>query len=97
MNRERAKEILAGYRPNKDLATDPEFAGALGLLAQDPELARWFEHEQALDAALRLKLQEIPIPVGLETRILASRPKRLTRPAWWRCPRCSRPPPRPSQ
>jgi hypothetical protein len=86
MNRERAKEILAGYRPHRDLATDPEFADALALLAQDAELARWFEREQALDAALRLKLQEIPVPVGLQTRILASRPKRLTRPDGWRQP-----------
>ncbi len=86
MNRARAKEILAGYRPHKDLATDPEFAPALALLEQDAELARWFEHEQALDAALQRKLQEIPIPAELQTRILASRPKRPTRPAWWREP-----------
>lgn len=83
MNREQAKEILAGYRPHKDLATDPEFAPALALLEQDAELARWFEHERALDAALQRKLQEIPVPVGLQARILASRPKRLTHPGWW--------------
>jgi hypothetical protein len=81
MNRARAKEILAGYRPHKDPATDPEFASALAFLEHDAELARWFEHEQALDAALHRKLQEIPIPVGLQARILASRPKRLTGPA----------------
>jgi hypothetical protein len=86
MNRARAKEILASYRPDKDLATDPEFAPALALLEQDAELARWFEHEQALDAALKRKLGGIPIPVGLQTRILANRPKRLTRPNWWREP-----------
>jgi hypothetical protein len=86
MNRARAKEILGGYRPHKDLAADPEFAPALALLEQDAELARWFEHEQALDAALQRKLQEIPIPAQLLTRILASRPKRLTRPDWWREP-----------
>ena len=86
MNRARAKEILAGYRPHKDLATDAEFARALALLEQDAELARWFEHEQALDAALQRKLQGIPIPVELQARILASRPKRLTRPGWWREP-----------
>jgi len=83
MNRERAKEILAGYRPQRDLATDPEFAPALALLEQDAELARWFEREQALDAALQRKLQEIPVPVGLQARILASRPRRLARPGWW--------------
>ncbi len=86
MNRARAKEILAGYRPHQDLATDPEFAAALALLEQDAELARWFEQEQALDAAMRRKLQEVPIPAELQTRILASRPKRLTRPDWWREP-----------
>ena len=83
MNRERAKEILAGYRPHKDHATDPEFARALAFLEQDTELARWFEREQALDAAMQRKLQEIPVPAGLEARILAS-PPRLTTPAWWR-------------
>ncbi len=86
MNRARAKEILAGYRPHKDLPTDPEFAPALALLERDAELARWFEHGQALDAALQRKLREIPIPVELQTRILASRPKRLTHPDWWRKP-----------
>ena len=84
MNRERAQEILAGYRPRQDLATDPELAAALALLEQDEELARWFEGEQALDAALRRTLQEIPVPLGLEARILASRPKRIARPEWWR-------------
>jgi hypothetical protein len=86
MNRERAKEILAGYRPHKDRATDPEFAQALALLERDPELARWFENEQALDAALRRKLQEIPVPAGLEARILAGPPRRLRRAGWWREP-----------
>jgi hypothetical protein len=79
-------EILAGYRPHKDAATDPEIAPALALLEQDAELARWFEREQALDAALQRKLQEIPIPVELQARILASRPKRLARPDRWREP-----------
>ena len=83
MNRARAKEILAGYRPGKDLATDPELAPALALLEEDATLARWFEREQALDDALRRKLHEIPVPVGLQARILASRPKRVTRTGWW--------------
>lgn len=86
MNPVRAREILAAYRAGKDPATDPEVAAALALLEQDGELARWFEHEQALDAALRRKLQEIPVPSGLEARILAGRPKRVTRLAWWRSP-----------
>lgn len=86
MNRARAKEILSGYRPHKELQGDRELAAALALLESDPELARWFEHEQAVDAALQRKLQEIPIPPGLQTRILASRPQRLTRRAWLRAP-----------
>jgi hypothetical protein len=87
MNRARAQEILAGYRPNRDIATEPEIAAALALLEQDAELARWFENEQALDAALQRKLREIPIPGDLQERILANRPKRLTRPNWWSDPR----------
>lgn len=86
MNRARAKEILAGYGPHQDRATDPELDGALALLERDVELARWFEQEQAVDEAVRRKLREIPIPAGLETRILA-RPRRLARREWW-----SRPP-----
>jgi hypothetical protein len=87
MNRARAQEILAGYRPNPDHAADPEIAAALALLEQDAELARWFESEQALDAALQRKFSEIPVPGDLQARILSSRPKRLTRPNWWSDPR----------
>ena len=84
MNRQRAQQVLARYRPGKDLATDPEVVAALALVEQDPELARWFEHDQAMDAALRRKLQGIPVPSGLEARILAARPMRIARPArWW--------------
>ena len=87
MNRERAQEILAGYRPRQNIAADPELAAAMALLEHDAELARWFEREQALDAALRRTLQEIPVPLGLEARILARRPQRpIARPAWWSQP-----------
>ena len=87
MNRARAQEILAGYRPNQGVATDPETAAALALLKADADLARWFEHEQALDAALRRKLGEIPVPRDLQARILAARPTRPARPLWWSAPR----------
>ena len=87
MNRERAREVLSGYRAGQDRATDPDVAAALALLKQDSELARWFEHDQALDAALRRKLQGIPVPSGLEATILASPPKRIVRPTrWWASP-----------
>jgi hypothetical protein len=87
MNRARAQEILAGYRPGQDPATDPEIAAALALLEKDAELARWYGHERALDAALQRKFSEIPIPGDLQARILASRPKRLERRDWWSEPR----------
>lgn len=86
MNRVRAKEILAGYRPRKDDATDPELVSALALLERDTELASWYERERAFDAALRLKLREIPIPIRLRARILEQRPDPRARPAWWREP-----------
>jgi len=84
VNRARAREILAGLRPDRDDATDPELAAALSLLEQDADLARWYEREQALDAALRRRLQEIPVPVDLQARILEGRPGRRVRRDGWR-------------
>jgi len=75
MNSARAKEILSGYRPGGEDQTDPVFESALALVESDPELARWFRSQQAMDAVLRRKFTEIPIPLGLETRIRANRPR----------------------
>lgn len=85
MNREQARGILAAYRSGRDDPADPEFAAALALMKQDPELASAFRRDQAMDAAMRHSLGEIPIPLGLETRILAGRPHPRAS-TWWRQP-----------
>ena len=86
MNSTRAREILSGYRPGGEDQTDPDFASALALVERDPELADWFESQQAVDSALHRKFMEIPIPVGLQTRILANRPKPRSAMVWWAAP-----------
>jgi len=58
---------------------------ALDLLRTDPELARWFAAEQALDAALAGKLAGIPVPPALKADILAG-PRVSRRRSGWRNP-----------
>ena len=87
MNSQQAKEILAAYRPGTEDANDPHFAEALELLRRDPDLARWLEQQTAFDSALRQKIAEITVPIGLKTRILAQHvPSTITMIAWWRKP-----------
>jgi hypothetical protein len=79
---QQAREILAMYRPAVDDANDPRIAEALAQSRREPELARWLEQHQAVDAALGRKFKQIPVPEGLEQEILAER--KIVRPAiWW--------------
>ncbi len=82
MNSEQAKQILQAYRPGVDDA-DPSAAEALAQARRDPELARWLEQQIAFDAAIRARLREVPVPVGLKTRILANAPAEAPAVAWW--------------
>jgi hypothetical protein len=72
MDTKHAKFVLQSWRPNGADASDPIFTGALDELERDSELAEWFTHEQALDAAIVRKLREFPVPEELPERILAS-------------------------
>jgi hypothetical protein len=73
------------YRPGVDDANDPLVAEALAQSRRDPELARWLEQHQAIDAALGRKFKQISLPEGLEQEILAER--KIIRPAiWWQRP-----------
>jgi hypothetical protein len=86
MNNEQAKIILSAYRPGGEDAAAPQFAEALEQTRRDPELARWFAEERALDAAIAAKLKAAPAPAHLENTILAGR--KVIHPAgWWRQPR----------
>jgi hypothetical protein len=85
MNSQRAREILAMYRPGVDDADDPLVAEALAQSRHDPDLTRWLEQQQAIDAALGRKFKQISVPEGLEQDILAER--KIVRPAiWWQRP-----------
>jgi len=86
MNNEEAKLILQAYRPGGQDAHDPRFREALEQAQRDPELARWFANEQALDSRINAKLKTaIAPPANLKSQLLAQR--KILRPvAWWRQP-----------
>jgi hypothetical protein len=73
------------YRPGVDDANDPLVVEARAQSRRDPDLARWFEQQRAIDAALGRKFKQIRVPEGLEQEILAER--KIVRPSiWWRRP-----------
>lgn len=73
MTSHQAKEILLLYRAGTADAAEPEFAEALALAEQDPELGRWLEEQAAVQAALREKFRQIPVLEGLKEQILSER------------------------
>ncbi len=85
MNNTEAKFILRAYRPGGQDASDPQFAEALQQARLDPELARWFAEQAALDTAIGGQLQAVRVPADLKASILAGR-KIVPVPvaSWWR-------------
>lgn len=84
MQNEQAKWILHVYRPGGQDASEPEFEAALDQARRDPELARWFADEIALDTRISAKLRQATRPPEtLKTQLLALaksvRPHRPTR------------------
>lgn len=73
MNNDEAKFILRAYRPDGQDAADPQFADALAQARLDPELARWFAEQTALDRAIGAQLQSVRVPADLKATILAGR------------------------
>lgn len=74
MNRDEAQFLLRGYRAESDDANEAKFEAALAWVRKDPELARWFEEEQALDAAFCRKIRaSIPVPPDLKRQLLLAR------------------------
>lgn len=71
MNEAEARVVLQAYQPEVDDKSDAQIAEALRLAAANPELAIWWEEEQAFDRAIAAQLESIPAPFGLKTRILA--------------------------
>lgn len=86
MNNAEAKLILQAYRPGGQDANDPRFREALEQAQRDPELARWFANEQALDSRISTKVKaSITPPAHLKSQLLAQR--KIIRPvAWWKMP-----------
>ena len=70
MDKQEAREILQLFRPGTEDAQDPQIAEALLWVQRDEELARWFENHCSVYAAMRRKLQQIPVPEGLQQEIL---------------------------
>jgi hypothetical protein len=85
MNRQEAQFVLHAYRPSGEDAHDPQFQEALGLVRNDPELARWFAREQVLDAAIAGRIHSVTPPPDLRTQLLLARKVIRPRP-WWRKP-----------
>ncbi len=83
MEKDKAQSILSVYRPGDQDEADPFFVEAKAELARNPELARWFEQEQAFDRAISEKLADLVAPFGLKTRILANATPLATRQWSW--------------
>ncbi|MGE0756017.1 MAG: hypothetical protein AB7F89_03340 [Pirellulaceae bacterium] len=63
------RKWLEGCRTEADLAL-PEFAELAGALARDPALRAAWERIRRRDAVIRSALFDVPVPEGLEDRIL---------------------------
>lgn len=85
MNRDEAKFLLRSYGLDGQDQNDPQFAEALDMLKRDPELARWFAAEQAVDSRLARSFGAFPVPPDLKSQLLAAR-KVVVVPFWQRRP-----------
>ena len=86
MNREEAKYILQAYGVDGQESNEPQFREALEMLKQDPELARWFARQQAVDQRLAEKFSAFPVPRELKSQLLAARKVVSPLPRWWQKP-----------
>ena len=85
MTNKDASFLLGAYRPNGSDSTDPEFSEALAQAARDPALKVAFEAQRGFDSAVAARVQSIPIPPDLRSRILTG--GRISRPSRWVAPR----------
>jgi hypothetical protein len=86
MNSEEAKLILQAYRQGSGDDSEPQFRAALEHTQRDPELARWFAQEQALDQCIGAKIKlALAAPASLHAQLLAQ--GNIIRPvSWWQQP-----------
>ena len=71
MDKRQAKFVLQACRDAGRDVRAPQVTEARAWLERDPELAGWFEEEQAEDRSLARKLREIPVPEDLRANILS--------------------------
>ena len=81
MTNKDASFLLGACRPNGADSADPEFSEALAQAGRDPELNAWFQAQRAADTAIAARLQSIPVPADLRSRILTG--GRVSRPRPW--------------
>jgi hypothetical protein len=81
MTNKDASFLLSACRPNGADSTDPEFAEALVQAERDPMLKAWFEDQRRTDAAIAARLQSVPVPADLRSRILTG--GRVSKPQPW--------------
>lgn len=72
MNDLALQEAIDACRPGSLDHTLPELAGLADRLACDPAAQRRYEAVQAFDRALGAALEDVPVPAGLEERLLAA-------------------------
>lgn len=87
MTIDEAKQVLVLFRPGTTDAKDPEFAEALELARNYPELGAWFEKHCAYQTAMRDKFRQLEVPPGLKAQLeeaqsLARQRRSARRMAW---------------
>jgi hypothetical protein len=85
MDKKETKFLLSAYRPNGVDAGDSQIVFALALVNKDPDLKNWFESEVKHDQIIADKLNELRLPTGLLTQIIAGMNVVESSP-WWRKP-----------
>jgi hypothetical protein len=65
------REILSVYRESEPACAEQSFLQARRAIESDPDLASWWQEEKRLDAEIGAKLRGVPLPAGLQERILA--------------------------
>jgi len=81
MTNKEAEFLLGACRPGGVDSADPEFAQALAQAALDPALNAWFQDQRRFDSAIAARLQSLPVPADLRSRILTG--GRVSRPRPW--------------
>jgi hypothetical protein len=73
--------LLGACRPNGADSSDPEFSEALSQVGCDPVLKEWFDDQRRFDSAIAARLQSVPVPPDLRSRIVMG--GRISQPQMW--------------